>query len=96
MLDSVQSILDEYADLETRLAAPEIHTDQDAVRTLNKRYAALAPTVAAARAWRTAGDDLDTARELAVDDEGFAADGAGSRGGSRRCRGAPAPDADPA
>ncbi|MEO6998659.1 MAG: peptide chain release factor 1 [Terracoccus sp.] len=74
MHDSVQSILDEYADLESRLAAPEIHTDHDAVRTLNKRYASLAPTVAAARAWRTAGDDLDTARELAADDAGFAAE----------------------
>ncbi len=74
MRDSVQSILDEYADLELRLADPEIHTDQNAVRTLNKRYAALAPTVAAARAWRSASDDLDTARELAADDEGFAAE----------------------
>ncbi|HEU5144055.1 MAG TPA: peptide chain release factor 1 [Dermatophilaceae bacterium] len=74
MLDSVQSILDEYADLEARLADPAVHTDQDLVRTLNKRYAALAPTVAAAREWQAAQDDLAAARELGADDEGFAAE----------------------
>jgi len=70
--ESVQAILDEYADLEARLANPDIHTDQDLVRTLNKRYAALAPTVAAARAWQAARDDLGAARELATEDPAFA------------------------
>ncbi|HKX67833.1 MAG TPA: peptide chain release factor 1 [Intrasporangium sp.] len=72
MRESVQAILDEYADLEARLANPDIHTDQDLVRTLNKRYAALAPTVAAARAWQAARDDLGAARELATEDPAFA------------------------
>ncbi|NUQ31962.1 MAG: peptide chain release factor 1 [Dermatophilaceae bacterium] len=72
MLDSVQSILDEYAELESRLADPAVHGDQDLVRTLNKRYAALAPTVAAAREWTAAGDDLAAARELAAEDASFA------------------------
>ena len=48
MLDTVQSVLDEYADLESRLADPAVHSDQDLVRTLNKRYAQLGPVVAAA------------------------------------------------
>ncbi len=74
MRESVQSILDEYADLESRLADPSIHTDQGLVRTLNKRYASLASTVAAARAWQAATDDLEAARELATEDEGFAAE----------------------
>ena len=72
MRESVQSIIDEYADLEARLADPAIHSDQDLVRTLNKRYAALAPTVAAARQWEAAREDLEAARELAVEDAGFA------------------------
>ncbi len=72
MLESVKSILDEHADLESRLADPEVHNDQDLVRTLNKRYAALGPTVAAARAWQTAADDLEAARELATEDAAFA------------------------
>ncbi|MBB2985396.1 peptide chain release factor 1 [Terracoccus luteus] len=72
--DSVRAVLDESDELETRLADPAVHTDQDLVRTLNKRYAQLGPTVAAARAWQHATDDLEAARELAADDEGFAAE----------------------
>jgi len=70
--ESVQAILDEYSDLEARLADPDIHADQDLVRTLNKRYAALGPSVAAARAWQAARDDLGAARELAAEDPAFA------------------------
>jgi peptide chain release factor 1 len=70
--DSVQSILDEYADLEGRLADPAIHTDQDRVRTLNKRYSELGPVVAAARTWRAALEDLSAGRELAEEDHAFA------------------------
>ena len=74
MLESVQSVLDEYAELESRLADPAVHADHDLVRTLNKRYAALAPTAAAARAWRSAEGDLEAARELASEDASFAAE----------------------
>lgn len=72
MIESVRSVLDEYSELERRLADPEVHTDQDLVRTLNKRYAALGQTVAAARAWQAASDDLAAARELAEEDASFA------------------------
>ncbi|WP_347352073.1 peptide chain release factor 1 [Intrasporangium sp.] len=72
MLDTVQSILDEYADLETRLADAAVHSDQDLLRTLNKRYAQLGPVAAAARAWQAARGDLDTARELSREDPSFA------------------------
>lgn len=72
MIESVRSVLDEYSELERRLADPEVHTDQDLVRTLNKRYAALGQTVAAARAWQAAADDLAAARELAEEDASFA------------------------
>ncbi|CAN5429475.1 peptide chain release factor 1 [soil metagenome] len=43
-------------------------------RRLTKRYAALAPTVAAYREWQAAGEDLAAAQELAAEDEGFAAE----------------------
>lgn len=72
MIESVRSVLDEYSELERRLADPEVHTDQDLVRTLNKRYAALGQTVAAARAWQAASDDLAAARELGEEDASFA------------------------
>jgi len=74
MLESAQALVDEYAALEHRLAQPEIHSDQGTVRTLNKRYAALAPTVAAYHAVVTARDDLAAARELGAEDESFAAE----------------------
>ena len=41
VVDSGRAVLAEYADLERRLADPEVFTDQALVRTLNKRYAAL-------------------------------------------------------
>src|SRR6476620_282742 len=68
MLESASALVQEHADLEKQLA------DQDKFRTLNQRYAALAPTVAAYHAWHAATDDLAAARELAKEDEGFAAE----------------------
>jgi peptide chain release factor 1 len=49
-----------------------VHTDPSALRKLNKRYAALAPTVAAYRAWASTRDDLQAAQELAAEDASFA------------------------
>ncbi|MEP6854666.1 MAG: peptide chain release factor 1 [Pedococcus sp.] len=74
MLESAAALVQEHADLEQQLADPEVFGDQDLVRRLNKRYAALGPTVAAYHAWHLATDDLAAARELAKDDEGFAAE----------------------
>src|SRR5512143_3313733 len=74
MLESASALVQEHADLEKQLADPAVFGDQDKVRKLNKRYAALAPTVAAYHAWHAAMDDLAAARELAKEDEGFAAE----------------------
>ncbi|HET7659438.1 MAG TPA: peptide chain release factor 1 [Oryzihumus sp.] len=74
MLESAAALVQEHADLERQLADPSVHTDQDLVRKLNKRYAALAPTVAAYHAWHAARDDVAAARELAVEDEAFRAE----------------------
>jgi len=74
VVDSGRAVLEEYTDLEQRLADPEVFGDQTLVRTLNKRYAALAPTVAAYRALEAAEGDLAAARELAPEDESFAAE----------------------
>lgn len=53
---------------------PAVATDPDRLREVNKRYAALGPTVTAYTAWLAATDDLTTARELATEDAGFAAE----------------------
>jgi peptide chain release factor 1 len=72
MLESAAALVAEHAELEEQLADPAVVTDPDAVRTINKRYAALAPTVAAYHAWVAAQGDLATARELATEDASFA------------------------
>jgi peptide chain release factor 1 len=74
MFEAVEDLVGEHAGLERRLADPAIHADQATARTLNKRYAELTPVVAAYHAWLRTGDDIDTARELALDDPDFAAE----------------------
>ena len=54
------------------MADPAVASDPDRSRELNKRYAALGPTVAAHHAWVSARDDLGAARELAREDPSFA------------------------
>nr|WP_284305815.1 peptide chain release factor 1 [Mobilicoccus caccae] len=72
MTASAQPMLAEHAECEARLSDPEVLADPSLVRTVNKRYAALGPTVAAYRALVTADEDLQAATELAGDDAEFA------------------------
>ncbi|MFV0458778.1 MAG: peptide chain release factor 1 [Actinomycetales bacterium] len=72
--ETFSSLLAEHADLERQLADPALHADQARARTVGRRYAELERLVSAHDAWRTARDDLEAARELAVEDEGFAAE----------------------
>ncbi|MGW5442421.1 peptide chain release factor 1 [Streptomyces asiaticus] len=71
MFEAVEELIGEHADLEKRLADPAVHADQREARRLNKRYAELTPMISAYRAWKQAGDDIETARELAQDDPDF-------------------------
>lgn len=72
MLESAQSLVDEHAALEREMADPAVASDPDRLREVNKRYAALGPTVAAHHAWTRAQGDLEAARELAREDAAFA------------------------
>ncbi|NIJ10873.1 peptide chain release factor 1 [Saccharomonospora amisosensis] len=69
---SLRGLLDEYAELEQQLADPSVHADQARARKLGRRYAELAPVVKALNELESARSDLATAKELAVEDEGFA------------------------
>jgi len=71
--DVLPALLTEYADIETALADPAIHTDQAKARRLGRRYAELGAVVEAARALEAAKGDLSAARELA-EDPSFAAE----------------------
>ena len=72
MLESAAALVREYAEIEARLADPEVFGDPALVKRLNKRYAALGPTVRAYEAAQRSSDDLAAARELAEQDPAFA------------------------
>jgi peptide chain release factor 1 len=74
LFEQVEELLREHEELEQRLADPSIHADQAQARTLGKRYAELGPIVSAYQQWRTVGDDLEAARELAGQDASFQAE----------------------
>jgi len=74
MFESAAALAEEHAQLEREMGDPAVATDPDRLREVNKRYAALGPTVTAYTEWLAATDDLEAARELATEDAGFAAE----------------------
>ena len=72
MLEAAEALLAEHADLERRLADPDVHADQALARRLARRYAELTPIVAARSAWLSTQADVQTAQELAEQDASFA------------------------
>jgi peptide chain release factor 1 len=71
---AIDALLAEHTELERRLADPQLHADQAAARRVGRRFAQLAPIVATYRKLEAARGDLSAARELAADDESFAAE----------------------
>ncbi|BCJ60524.1 peptide chain release factor 1 [Micromonospora endophytica] len=72
--ERLAGLLDEYAELEKRLADPAIHADQGTARRVGRRYAELVPLHKAAAELEQARADLVAARELAAEDPSFAAE----------------------
>ncbi|MFG3699995.1 peptide chain release factor 1 [Micromonospora sp. NPDC047620] len=72
--ERLAALLDEYAELEKRLADPAIHADQGTARRVGRRYAELVPLHKAAGELEQARADLAAARELAAEDPSFAAE----------------------
>jgi peptide chain release factor 1 len=62
----------EYAEVERALSDPAVHTDQARARTLGRRFAELAPIIAAANELDVTRGNLAAARELADEDASFA------------------------
>jgi peptide chain release factor 1 len=71
-VQTIDVLLAEHAELEQRLADPELHSNPDEARKAGRRFARLAPIVGTHRKLETARGDLEAARELAADDESFA------------------------
>jgi peptide chain release factor 1 len=74
VFDKLQSILEEHAQLETLLGDPDLHSDQNRARDVNKRYSELTPIVEAHAEYRAVEADVEAARELADEDESFKAE----------------------
>ena len=71
---AIDALLVEHADLERQLSDPALHADAANARKVGRRFAQLGPIVGAYRKLETARGDLATARELAQEDESFAAE----------------------
>lgn len=72
MFEDVQVLIDEYHELEGRMADPALHSDPGAARKVGRRYAELGPIITGYRLWREANDDLEAAQLLAEEDSSFA------------------------
>ncbi len=72
MFERVADLVAEHAELERRLADPDVHADPGRARKLGRRYAELGPIVRAYDEWRRVGEDYEAAVELAKDDPAFA------------------------
>ncbi|MER5318561.1 peptide chain release factor 1 [Streptosporangium roseum] len=69
---NLDELLSEYAELELKLADPAVHAHPAQARTFGRRYAELTPIITTYRELEGVQSDLDTARELASEDEAFA------------------------
>ena len=69
MFEAVESLVEEHAALEQRMADPAVHADPAQAKKVGQRYAELTAVLRTYREWQQVGDDLEAARELELDDE---------------------------
>jgi peptide chain release factor 1 len=69
MFEAVESLVEEHAALEQRMADPAVHADPAQAKKVGQRYAELTAVLRVYREWKQVGDDLEAARELELDDE---------------------------
>ncbi|RLP73346.1 peptide chain release factor 1 [Mycetocola tolaasinivorans] len=74
MFESVQTLIEEHADLQEQLADPAVHQDPARSKKINRRYAELSKIIAAHTRWLQSQEDLEAAREMAKEDDEFAAE----------------------
>jgi peptide chain release factor 1 len=74
VFERLSELVDEYAGLERDLADAAVHSDPERAKALGRRYGELTPVVHAYTQWRQTSEDEATARELATEDQSFAAE----------------------
>ena len=74
MLDSVQPLLAEHASLQEQLSDASVHQNPALAKKLNRRYAVVSAIVSAYNQVVSLTEDLVATKELAKEDEAFAAE----------------------
>ncbi len=74
MLDSLQGLRAEHAELQSQLSDAAVHQNPALAKKLNRRYAELSAILAAEASVLNLQDDIAAASELAKEDEAFAAE----------------------
>ncbi|MEY3406895.1 MAG: hypothetical protein RLZZ556_967 [Actinomycetota bacterium] len=74
MLASVQALLAEHAQLQSQLSDASVHANPTLAKKINRRYAELNAIVAAYHSVNSLQEDLAAAKEMAKEDEEFAAE----------------------
>lgn len=74
MFESAAALKEEFLQLEQSLADPETHTDMAKSRKIGRRYAELTPIIKGLAEYEGLTADLEAAKELADEDESFAAE----------------------
>ena len=72
MLDSLQGLKAEHAELQKQLSDSAVHTNPGLAKKLNRRYAELSAIMSAESSLIGLTEDLSAAKELAKEDEAFA------------------------
>ncbi|MEZ5228243.1 MAG: PCRF domain-containing protein [Acidimicrobiales bacterium] len=86
MLERLQTLETEHAELEARLGDPDIAADNKRFVQLTRRYAELGDLVAVGRHLRERTEDLEVARALLAEADAAERDELRSRGVGRRGR----------
>lgn len=74
MFEAVETLVAEHAELERKMSDPAVHSDQGLAKKLGQRYAEVTAIVKTYRDYQQVTDDLEAARELAAEDDSFAAE----------------------
>jgi peptide chain release factor 1 len=74
VFESVATLQAEHEQLQQQLGDPGLHADAARAKKVNRRYAELSKILKANDDWLQAQDDLAAARELAKEDDAFAAE----------------------
>lgn len=71
---AVEPLLEEYEQVEAKMSDPAVLTDQSMAKKVGRRYAELGRLIHAYRQWESAAHELADTKELAEEDEDFAAE----------------------